>query len=88
MRIVLNESKSESNRFAPVYDFQVKMEDVRKQNLWRTEDFEMEREFWVEEQVKKMGSVAWGQVGHEEVSQGPDGADEAMAGVTQKVHSL
>lgn len=86
--MVLNESKSESNRFAPVYDFQVKMEDVRKQNLWRTEDFKMEREFWVEEPVKEMGSVAWGQGGHEEVSQGPDGADEAMAGVAKKVHSL
>lgn len=63
----------------------VQVEDVRKQSLWRTEDFKMENEFWVEGQVKKMGSVAWGLIGHKEVGQGPDGADGEVVGLTKKV---
>lgn len=46
----------------------------------------MENEFWVEGQVKKTGSVAWGLIGHKEVGHGPDGADGEVVGLTKKVN--
>lgn len=64
----------------------VQEEDVRKPSLWRTEDFKMENESWVEGQVKKTGSVAWGLIGHKEAGHGPDGADGEVVGLTKKVN--
>lgn len=43
VRVVAEETKSQSERFSPGYDFRnIQVEDVKKQHLWGTEDVKME----------------------------------------------